>query len=152
VLAITFRRSGGRPRLAIHSQPLNEQLDAIDQLMIAKQAVYAGPSRGDEGNRTPNPRLAKAVLCQLSYVPGSAGRYPPGAGSGAGQLLVASCQRSSWRELRTLENTNAPAARPMTTASSFFIDSVLSGCRFWQWAQLDLNQRPRRYQRRALTN
>ena len=24
---------------------------------------------GDEGNRTPNPRLAKAVLCQLSYVP-----------------------------------------------------------------------------------
>src|SRR3954469_10482945 len=35
---------------------------------------------GDEGNRTPNPRLAKAVLCQLSYAPeggsavGSAGR------------------------------------------------------------------------------
>jgi hypothetical protein len=24
---------------------------------------------GDEENRTPNPRLAKAVLCQLSYVP-----------------------------------------------------------------------------------
>jgi hypothetical protein len=24
---------------------------------------------GDEGNRTLNPRLAKAVLCQLSYVP-----------------------------------------------------------------------------------
>jgi hypothetical protein len=29
-------------------------------------SVCAG---GDEGNRTPNPRLAKAVLCQLSYVP-----------------------------------------------------------------------------------
>ncbi len=29
-------------------------------------ALCAG---GDEGNRTPNPRLAKAVLCQLSYVP-----------------------------------------------------------------------------------
>jgi hypothetical protein len=28
--------------------------------------------RGDEGNRTPNPCLAKAVLCQLSYVPESA--------------------------------------------------------------------------------
>ena len=31
---------------------------------------------GDEENRTLNPRLAKAVLCQLSYVPwrsGSAG-------------------------------------------------------------------------------
>ena len=25
---------------------------------------------GDEGARTPNPRLAKAVLSQLSYVPG----------------------------------------------------------------------------------
>ena len=31
-----------------------------------------GPTAsGDEGNRTLNPRLAKAVLCQLSYVPGS---------------------------------------------------------------------------------
>ena len=29
----------------------------------------AGQRSGDEGNRTPNPRLAKAVLCQLSYVP-----------------------------------------------------------------------------------
>ena len=35
---------------------------------------------GDEGNRTPNPRLAKAVLCQLSYVPG--GREQPGWFSG----------------------------------------------------------------------
>ena len=32
---------------------------------------------GDEGNRTPNPRLAKAVLCQLSYVP-----EDPAAGAG----------------------------------------------------------------------
>src|SRR4051794_40645238 len=32
-------------------------------------SVSAGHSGGDEGNRTPNPRLAKAVLCQLSYVP-----------------------------------------------------------------------------------
>ena len=31
--------------------------------------ISAGQIRGDEGNRTPNPRLAKAVLCQLSYVP-----------------------------------------------------------------------------------
>ena len=28
-------------------------------------------SGGDEETRTPNPRLAKAVLCQLSYVPES---------------------------------------------------------------------------------
>jgi hypothetical protein len=32
----------------------------------AKRPVHGS---GDEGNRTPNPRLAKAVLCQLSYVP-----------------------------------------------------------------------------------
>jgi hypothetical protein len=30
---------------------------------------HRSPQRGDEGNRTPNPRLAKAVLCQLSYGP-----------------------------------------------------------------------------------
>ena len=29
---------------------------------------------GDEGTRTPNPRLAKAVLCQLSHVPGGESR------------------------------------------------------------------------------
>ena len=34
--------------------------------------------RGDEGNRTPNPRLAKAVLCQLSYVPGNPRTDPSG--------------------------------------------------------------------------
>ena len=35
----------------------------------------SGPIRsgGDEGNRTPNPCLAKAVLCQLSYVPLTSG-------------------------------------------------------------------------------
>ena len=30
-------------------------------------------SGGDEENRTLNPRLAKAVLCQLSYVPWRSG-------------------------------------------------------------------------------
>jgi hypothetical protein len=33
--------------------------------------------RGDEGTRTLNPRLAKAVLYQLSYVPGSQARRVP---------------------------------------------------------------------------
>ena len=31
---------------------------------------------GDEENRTLNPRLAKAVLCQLSYVPWRTGHSP----------------------------------------------------------------------------
>ena len=41
------------------------------------RAVPGGERSGDEGNRTPNPRLAKAVLCQLSYVPGERGRAAP---------------------------------------------------------------------------
>ncbi len=32
-------------------------------------SISAGQNGGDEETRTPNPRLAKAVLCQLSYVP-----------------------------------------------------------------------------------
>lgn len=36
---------------------------------LAARLLSLHESGGDEGNRTPNPRLAKAVLCQLSYVP-----------------------------------------------------------------------------------
>src|SRR5262249_62314911 len=56
------------------------------------------PARGDEGNRYPNPCLAKAVLCQLSYVPavpangapmvapaGARRRDPSGREGGAGR-------------------------------------------------------------------
>jgi hypothetical protein len=37
---------------------------------------------GDEGNRTPNPCLAKAVLCQLSYVPVGCPLVAVGGGGG----------------------------------------------------------------------
>ena len=46
--------------------------------------LAAVPAGGDEGNRTPNPRLAKAVLCQLSYVP----RVGPGAQRAVGLLTA----------------------------------------------------------------
>jgi hypothetical protein len=52
-------------------------------------------SCGDEGTRTPNPCLAKAVLCQLSYAPEAVSahhlvqRTPPDGGTGS----VASAQR-----------------------------------------------------------
>jgi hypothetical protein len=39
--------------------------------------------RGDEGTRTLDPRLAKAVLYQLSYVPGSQARRVPSGDSDA---------------------------------------------------------------------
>ena len=50
--------------------------------MFPVKHISAGQGGGDEGNRTLNPRLAKAVLCQLSYVPGCgvlglAGRLAP---------------------------------------------------------------------------
>ncbi len=60
----------------------------------------AVPAGGDEGNRTPNPRLAKAVLCQLSYVPllsgdvtRSARAVPPGSALGGlvPQIVLAGC-------------------------------------------------------------
>ena len=38
------------------------------------------PKRGDEGDRTLNPRLAKPVLSQLSYVPGGRGQKPDARG------------------------------------------------------------------------
>ena len=57
--------------------------------------------RGDEGTRTLNPRRAKAVLYQLSYVPrsryatapssgsgGRSGRLPPEVGLGLGRTLT----------------------------------------------------------------
>ncbi len=45
---------------------------------IRKKGGPRKKGNGDEGNRTLNPRLAKAVLCQLSYVPaGSLGGQRP---------------------------------------------------------------------------
>src|SRR5919112_4737270 len=58
-----------------------------DRAAPPEQRRLRGPRcrrSGDEGNRTPNPRLAKAVLCQLSYVPGVGGE-PPGGSAGGGR-------------------------------------------------------------------
>src|SRR3712207_6707580 len=66
---------------------------------------------GDEGNRTPNPRLAKAVLCQLSYVP-RAGRYGEVVSLVASRHTSAAGRASRWRRNRT----TAPAARAIATS------------------------------------
>ena len=48
---------------------------ALLAFVIAQQTLLpngfplTAPSGGDEGTRTPDPRLAKAVLSQLSYIP-----------------------------------------------------------------------------------
>ena len=60
----------------------------------AIKPVHAARLRGDEGTRTLNPRRAKAVLYQLSYVPRlQARRARPAAAQAFG--VVASRQRSA---------------------------------------------------------
>lgn len=69
--------------------------------------VHVGPlwRCGDEENRTPNPRLAKAVLCQLSYVPWTGN--PPGGVATSEQVR---CGR--WPRPRAL-----PQRLPASSAS-----------------------------------
>ena len=113
-------------------------------------------ARGDEENRTPNPRLAKAVLCQLSYVPAAArditsvagsaagGYVVSGAGPGAGcEVLTASCHSSASADAAFLRRFMTTRAAPAAAASSNS---------FFTWAWEDLNLRPHPYQGCALTN
>jgi hypothetical protein len=78
-------------------------LSAVGPLVIddaAAQATITTGSRdgavgGDEGNRTPNPSLAKAVLCQLSYVPLGRPESDAGLNAAHDSGAVASRQRSA---------------------------------------------------------
>jgi hypothetical protein len=105
-------------------------------------ALTRDHSSGDEGNRTPNPCLAKAVLCQLSYVPGwdtwmggplvLRGGPPPRLSGylAAAPLLpagaVASRHRSASAFAERLRRTTRKMA-PATAASprSFFTSGLL---------------------------
>lgn len=64
------RREGVR-RLMGHQWATSEEVRMHREKLRSYLAAGERPFRagGDEGNRTPNPCLAKAVLCQLSYVP-----------------------------------------------------------------------------------
>ena len=89
-----------------------------------KKARRSGPS-GDEGARTPNPRLAKAVLSQLSYVP---------------IFENFQIRKRSFEEYN-LFNTSLPlTCRPI-------IGQLIS-----KWACQNSNLGPHRYQRCALTS
>ena len=78
---------------------------------------------GDEGNRTPNPRLAKAVLCQLSYVPEQPGRCTgPATTQGQRVVPVASSQSAASAAAasrRFLTMAAAPPTRAMSSSSFF---------------------------------
>ena len=69
---------------------------------------------GDEGTRTPNPRLAKAVLYHLSYVPAASWRCGE---ANTQRVEVASRQSaaSACAFLRLRTTTNAPAANATST-------------------------------------
>ena len=70
--------------------------------------------RGDEGTRTPNPRLAKAVLYHLSYVPATSRR----CGEANTQRVEAASRHraaSACAFLRLRTTTNAPAANATST-------------------------------------
>ena len=113
---------------------------------------------GDEENRTPNPRLAKAVLCQLSYVPAAARDTTSVAGSAAGgyvvsdagpgadagcEVVTASCHNAASAEAAFLRRLTTNRPTPAAAASSNI---------FFTWAWEDLNLRPHPYQGCALTN
>ena len=82
---------------------------------------------GDEGTRTPNPRLAKAVLCQLSYAPEMGQTVVPALGLGVAGSSVASCHRSASARsaLMRLAATAKPTAAT-AMAKSFFGTDVTS--------------------------
>ena len=98
---------------------------------------------GDEGARTLNPRLAKPVLSQLSYVP----RWqdePEGNRENEEDIAIISVV--AW--------PTSPCARdsislpPIACRSAFLVQATSAT----KWAHQDSNLGPRRYQRRALTN
>src|SRR5690554_4463294 len=68
-------RNAGRHSSLSHEHPDGEARDDAGQKRTHGSRRYrdgrGAPDgwSGDEGNRTPNPLLAKQVLCQLSYVP-----------------------------------------------------------------------------------
>ena len=83
-------------------RPAPRNLDGGGQVGVVAPSLLFRKG-GDEGNRTPNPSLAKAVLCQLSYVPWGrplqrtpmsgrsgfrSGRLPPKVGLGLGRTLT----------------------------------------------------------------
>ena len=112
----------------------------VDDLAGEKSLVRAYES-GSEGTRTPNPRLAKAVLCQLSYAPGrGAGRSRRRGCYRRSGAVVASCHRarSSFAALTFLA-TSAAAPTTPTTMSSFFHMGRTPSESMWAGARVGLD-------------
>jgi hypothetical protein len=80
----------------------------------------AGSSNGAEGNRTPDPLLAKQVLSQLSYRP-DAGQDNLSAHLREGHRALAATSRrkvASGSSEGASRNSDAPATRSSVTPSS----------------------------------
>jgi integrase len=74
--------TGGERQLEPAPEPDGPQVLTLSREKKNRQVVATAGKSGDERARTANPRLAKPVLSQLSYVPGSASGHPRG-GPGA---------------------------------------------------------------------
>lgn len=115
--ATSSRSSGCGTRWYAHSPTMGGRQRCLSPPSRPEPSQHdrrRGSSCGDEGNRTLNPRLAKAVLCQLSYVPG---RGPVRDRAQAGGWLTASCQSAESVAAAFLRRFNTDAAPAAAAAS-----------------------------------
>ena len=106
----------------------------LAQALSTRRTPIAPQQRADGGgdrDRTDDPLLAKQVLSQLSYTPGSRSRHRPD------------------RRSQTPRAVDAPD-RPRGSAQTAVAATAASEARWW--AREDLNLRPHAYQARALTS
>ena len=132
-----------------YTHDARDHAESVRSPAVARHRRRAG---GDGGTRTPNPRLAKAVLYQLSYVPGGHGvaqRRSLRRGRLAPQ--AASALRSApppdgddARRRAGGDQEDEPSSR-----CSSWIRTAPDGSAGWAWE--DLNLRPHPYQGCALT-
>ena len=141
--ALDALRPGSPPGRSFQRRPIHS---------IQLTGQYPSPSLvprrsgGDEGIRTPDIRLAKAALSQLSYIPISRAVRP----SALLGPFVRACHRLRWafhpaghRGISGFGSLPRPSA---------LLGPFVRACHRLRWAFQDSNLRPFPYQRNALTN
>ena len=125
-------------KLQHSSQRLNAQVSRFQILQSEIQDRMAG---GGEGIRTPDPRVANAVLCQLSYTPEEEWLR--------GRDLN---PRPLGYEPNELPDCSTPRQSQLNAKPENGIRNQHCKIRNRWWAWVDSNYRPHAYQACALTN